>query len=318
MRRRCWRSGASCARRGRADELQGALDRREPARHVARGVAARSRRRPARRAGRLSLLSARAKTARRLFYMSRKANNLRERVLDHFRGGASDAKARKLAAQVRRVEWTETAGELGALLLEAREVRERAAGVQPPAARRRRAAHVAVRRQRRGAAAGGARCRGAALGQRVRHLSQRARCAPRARGAGARAPVVLQVVRPGKRRRFLLRLAGRAAARAPASARSPRCCTWRASRSGSCRSSSSPGRTKGRWCCARARASVSNGTSSTRWQHLGSFDAGDEDAVASRDRAARSAVEDFDIDAYRIFMRFMRDSGIPPQPLPRS
>jgi DNA polymerase-3 subunit epsilon len=54
-----------------------------------------------------------------------KANNLRERVLDHFRVGASDAKSLKLAAQVRRVEWTETAGELGAQLLEAREVRER-------------------------------------------------------------------------------------------------------------------------------------------------------------------------------------------------
>jgi DNA polymerase-3 subunit epsilon len=54
-----------------------------------------------------------------------KANILRERVLDHFRGGASDAKSLRLAALVRRVEWTETAGELGALLLEAREVRER-------------------------------------------------------------------------------------------------------------------------------------------------------------------------------------------------
>ena len=53
-----------------------------------------------------------------------KANNLRERVLDHFRG-ANDARSVKLAAQVRRVEWTETAGELGALLLEAREIRER-------------------------------------------------------------------------------------------------------------------------------------------------------------------------------------------------
>jgi DNA polymerase-3 subunit epsilon len=53
-----------------------------------------------------------------------KANILRERVLDHFRGGASDAKSLRLAAQVRRVDWTETAGELGALLLEAREVRE--------------------------------------------------------------------------------------------------------------------------------------------------------------------------------------------------
>ncbi|MBC8027949.1 MAG: hypothetical protein H7Y89_18310 [Steroidobacteraceae bacterium] len=58
-----------------------------------------------------------------LLYVS-KANILRERVLDHFRGGAA-AKSLQLAAQVRRVEWIETAGELGAALLEAREVRER-------------------------------------------------------------------------------------------------------------------------------------------------------------------------------------------------
>jgi DNA polymerase III subunit epsilon len=54
-----------------------------------------------------------------------KANNLRERVLDHFRPTAADVKSLRLATQVRRVEWTETAGELGALLLEAREIRER-------------------------------------------------------------------------------------------------------------------------------------------------------------------------------------------------
>ena len=58
-----------------------------------------------------------------LLYISR-ANILRERVLDHFRGGAA-AKSRELAARVRRVEWTQTAGELGASLLEARELRER-------------------------------------------------------------------------------------------------------------------------------------------------------------------------------------------------
>src|SRR4029079_14409621 len=45
------------------------------------------------------------------------ANNLRERVLDHFRAGADDVKSMRLASQVRRVEWTETAGELGALLM---------------------------------------------------------------------------------------------------------------------------------------------------------------------------------------------------------
>jgi DNA polymerase-3 subunit epsilon len=52
-----------------------------------------------------------------------KANNLRERVLDHFRG--RDGKSQRLASQTRRVTWTATAGELGALLLEAREIRER-------------------------------------------------------------------------------------------------------------------------------------------------------------------------------------------------
>jgi len=52
-----------------------------------------------------------------------KANNLRERVLDHFRG--TDVKSQRLATQTRRVSWTQTAGELGALLLEAREIRER-------------------------------------------------------------------------------------------------------------------------------------------------------------------------------------------------
>lgn len=53
-----------------------------------------------------------------------KANNLRERVLGHFMSAARDTKSQRLAAQVRRIEWSETAGELGALLLEARLVRE--------------------------------------------------------------------------------------------------------------------------------------------------------------------------------------------------
>lgn len=53
-----------------------------------------------------------------------KANNIRDRVLAHFGGAMRDAKSRRLSSQVRRIEWTETAGELGALLLEARLVRE--------------------------------------------------------------------------------------------------------------------------------------------------------------------------------------------------
>ncbi len=55
-----------------------------------------------------------------------KAVNLRERVLAHWRGAPHSMKARRLATQTTRVDWTETAGELGALLLEARCVREAA------------------------------------------------------------------------------------------------------------------------------------------------------------------------------------------------
>ena len=63
-------------------------------------------------------------TAREALIYVGKANNLRERVLSHFAGAHRDTKSRRLSEQTQRVEWTETAGELGALLLEARLVRE--------------------------------------------------------------------------------------------------------------------------------------------------------------------------------------------------
>lgn len=53
-----------------------------------------------------------------------KANNLRDRVLSHWLGATKDAKSRRLADQTHRVEWQTTAGELGALLIEAKAVRE--------------------------------------------------------------------------------------------------------------------------------------------------------------------------------------------------
>ncbi len=53
-----------------------------------------------------------------------KAVNLRERVLAHWRGAARGVKASRIAAQTTRIDWIETAGELGALLLESRCVRE--------------------------------------------------------------------------------------------------------------------------------------------------------------------------------------------------
>jgi DNA polymerase-3 subunit epsilon len=53
-----------------------------------------------------------------------KSGNLRSRVLGHFAAEHREGKEAKLARQVRGVEWIETGGELGALLLESRLVKE--------------------------------------------------------------------------------------------------------------------------------------------------------------------------------------------------
>lgn len=53
-----------------------------------------------------------------------KARNIRDRVFSHWHAALRDAREQRLAAQTRHVDWLETAGELGALLLEARLVRE--------------------------------------------------------------------------------------------------------------------------------------------------------------------------------------------------
>lgn len=52
------------------------------------------------------------------------SRSLRSRVLDHFATGQRASKESNLARQVREVEWVETGGELGALLLESRLVKE--------------------------------------------------------------------------------------------------------------------------------------------------------------------------------------------------
>lgn len=54
-----------------------------------------------------------------------KSVNVRSRVLSHFSADHSSAKEMQLAQQVRHIEFTTTAGELGALLLENREIKER-------------------------------------------------------------------------------------------------------------------------------------------------------------------------------------------------
>jgi DNA polymerase III subunit epsilon len=54
----------------------------------------------------------------RLLYVG-KSTTLRTRVCSHFAAADADSKGGRMANQVRRVDWVETAGELGAMLLEA-------------------------------------------------------------------------------------------------------------------------------------------------------------------------------------------------------
>jgi DNA polymerase-3 subunit epsilon len=255
-----------------------------------------------------------------LLYVAR-ANILRERVLDHFRGGPGSPRARKLAAEVRRVEWTETAGELGAWLLEAREVRE----TQP-----------AYNRLQRGA------------GERFTWLFEEGDCAPRLMELDA------EVLRSNDA--FGTYRSERDARRAlEALAREHQWCFkllglegGQESAEGSC-FGLQVGRCKGA-CVGKEpallhMARVKIGLMPLRlkpwphegpvmlregagerqqwhivdaWQHLGSFDPGDEDAIAMLVRASRRSTERFDIDAYRTLTRFMRDPRHPPQPLPRA
>jgi DNA polymerase-3 subunit epsilon len=54
-----------------------------------------------------------------------KSINIRERVYSHFSSDHASTKEMRLSQQLKRIEWIETAGELGALLLESRLVKER-------------------------------------------------------------------------------------------------------------------------------------------------------------------------------------------------
>ncbi|MDT3707604.1 MAG: exonuclease domain-containing protein [Thiobacillus sp.] len=52
-----------------------------------------------------------------------KGVNLRQRVLSHFATGTREARGLRITEEIRRIDWTETVGELGALLLESRLVK---------------------------------------------------------------------------------------------------------------------------------------------------------------------------------------------------
>ncbi|SNX28064.1 DNA polymerase-3 subunit epsilon [Polynucleobacter meluiroseus] len=54
-----------------------------------------------------------------------KSIDMRARVLSHFQGTLTDRKEIKLSLQIRDIDWIETSGELGALLLESQLIKER-------------------------------------------------------------------------------------------------------------------------------------------------------------------------------------------------
>lgn len=54
-----------------------------------------------------------------------KSVKMRSRVMSHFQASGRETREMRMAQEIRRVEWTETAGELGALLLEARLVKQK-------------------------------------------------------------------------------------------------------------------------------------------------------------------------------------------------
>ena len=53
-----------------------------------------------------------------------KSVNLKERVMSHFSGDHASTKEMRISQEIKRIEWIETAGELGALLLESRLIKE--------------------------------------------------------------------------------------------------------------------------------------------------------------------------------------------------
>jgi DNA polymerase-3 subunit epsilon len=247
-----------------------------------------------------------------LLYVAR-ANNLRERVLDHFRAGATDAKSRRLAEQVRRVQWTETAGELGASLLEAREVRE---------------AQPAYNRQIRGG------------GERLTWRFDDDDAAPQLVQLDA------DVLRTGNA--FGTYRTERDARRAlEGLAREHQWCfkllgleqgpgSCFGLQVGRCRGAC-VGREPVRVHLARVKLGLlplrlkpwpHEGPMLLRegagdraqyhiidgWQYLGSVDASDEDALAQLSARVRRRAERFDIDAYRIFTRVLRDRRLMPLP----
>ena len=109
----------------------------EPARHAAGCAVAGSARRSSGRTGRVPVLRHREGGAEDTLLYVGKANNLRERVLDHFRAGASDAKSAEARRAGAARGMDRNRGRARRVAARSARSARAPAGVQPPAARRR-------------------------------------------------------------------------------------------------------------------------------------------------------------------------------------
>ena len=138
-----------------------------------------------------------------------KANNLRERVLDHFRAGAGDAQVARArrAGAARRLDRNRGRARRARCSRRAKSAnrsRNTTGSCAATASGSPGCSTTAARRPARGARCAKCCARGNAFGT----YRAGTRCAARAREPGARAPLVFQVVRTGERAGLVFRLAG--------------------------------------------------------------------------------------------------------------
>ena len=233
-----------------------------------------------------------------------KSRNLRSRVLEHFASEHRSGKEAKLTRQVRGVEWVETGGELGALLLESRLVKDLA-----PSANRRLRKPAGLQCVRLESAAGGLEVRiepleASARRRRVRAVRpvpHGARRAARARGQGARGGPVPQGHGTRARRGLVLRAAARPLPRRlrrPGTAGAARCAAAARARLAAHEAVAVPGAIGIRERGAAGEGSVLHVID--RWRHLGTAARRGGGGGAARARAPDAA---FDPDGYRIVAR---------------
>ena len=307
----CWSSGDGCAPNGPPDVLQQALDASALRATLPAALSPDLADDLPEQPGRLSLLrSGRA---------GRRHSSIYRQGEQPARAGAGSLSGRCPRRQVvaargagaARRPGPQTAGELGALLLEAREIRESQPVYNRQLRGNGRTLHLAVWRLGRSAQPGRAGCRRGARRECLRQLAYAWRCAACARKPGTRTPLVLQVVRPGAGPRFLLRPPGRPLRRSLRRARGRPVAPGAREDGFDSHAPRSPGRIPDPWWCAKPASIASTcissmaGSISPRCRATNAMFRWRSSRVPRRTRHRR-----FEIDEYRILTRMLRDTRL--------